>query len=908
MKTPGERATGRLWRRVGRGLALLAALAGAPVAVAQVDDGAVMNVADLSDQPADVQRMVADGMGSALERLWQGGRNPREWQVLGLAYLNQAATAADGVSQGAALSAATSAYDRWIAFATRQFQMDRSPTTAVALARAYLEGGHLLLGRQAAPLLDEYELTAGQRGDRSALIRMLEGAAERYRKAGQTLAPLQDRAGKGDGQDAIDAAGLTEDVRAIALDAQFNLAWAQYYLATLLPTSARELARLHLKGAATGFQALRDSGADAMLAQIRLGAALVQRAEGGVAEAESALARLLNDESELPPALRGQVRFELARTMFEGWRFEQGREVLQPLARRLPSELTGEDLPLRYYVSLAKLWHARSYLLEADRMRKTGTGTNLDRATRVRENGLSQLQQLKTLGGSWPALVDLHIAASVNPDSEPESLGPLELLAAADMLMQQGKPERARRFLTSGIERRGVQTELHGDLLLALGRCERALGNMRAAANAWFILATQLREHPRAAEAAEWAAATLTEAAAASDKPDDYANLATALGKLVQAQPAHPRVGEIIWSQAVASQRAGRFADAAQAYGSIRPDDPRADEARFRQVACSRMLAVQQKDSIPPEEYKKRLRQAAELLVSFADKARQTPGGFAKRAGTLRWTAEALVEAAELYLESELADPAATVATLRDFERQFPSSVLLGHVFGLRIRAYRALGQLEQATQLVDEFLQTVPAEETAGVLGELGQGLIEVVLQRRDAGDFDGATRLATESIATFEQLERALTSRPKSEPADIELVRYGRARMLYFAGQYEKAVELLAGLRLRDPNNGNYQRLHAQLATAQLTPTAAPEAIRAAREAWAVLLSNPELATTSPEVYWESRFNLLELTLRLGERAEVVKAIRNERAWRPGLGGPAWESRFATLEQRAAGEADGK
>lgn len=846
----------------------------------------------------ELRQLAERGQAELLDKRLGGGSSPQHWQLLAQAYINLAKQSTEKLARDHALHGASKAYQRWIDSLSRRPVEERSAELIVSLARAHLEYGHLFLGIRANPLLDEHDITAGQSTNRAEITGLLEGAVEHYRRADQAIAPLREAALRD--PEEFQVAGLDADIQQISLDAVFNLAWSHYYLATLLPSSAAELARVHLNAAEESFRRLADSSAAlAAATQVQLGLAMVKRAQRQFPESDRLFNTLLRSLDESSPRLVAQVQVEFARLQLDRFLFEEARRTLAPLTRRDPMRLTGAEAPLRYYINLAKLWHARSYLLEAEHLRVVGGPDAARKAAQVKENGIAQLQQLRTLGPSWPALVQLHIAATVDPEADASSLSPAELIAAANILLDRGRAQDARQRLQLALARSDFGPDARAEALLAMGRCEMALNNATGASAAFLSLAVRAPRHPQAHVAAE-AAVRLLAQAAATGAPAQNARLADAIAEVLKAQPSHPRADEMRWMLAVAYQRAERFADAANAYGAIPADDPRAEEARFRRVACSRLFALAQREVLAPVERQQRLRAAADLLEKYADESARAPGTFATRPAVLRWSAEALVQAAELYLGEDLNAPQEALRALQPFEQRYPGSALLGEVLGLRIQALRSLNQLQAASDLVNSFLEKTPASQSTTVLSDLAQGVLDEVERLRDEGDPDAATRLAQTSINTFNHLEHALQSRQAPEE-QIRLVRFSRARMLYFAGRHADAAPIVAELHRAHPRNAVYARLDALLKSAALTPSSDPAELRAARDAWAPLLATPNLQTESPDLYWEARYHLLALSARLGEFEEVEKAIRNERAWNPQLGGPKWQPRFEDLYESA-------
>ena len=63
--------------------------------------------------------------------------------------------------------------------------------------------------------------------------------------------------------------------------------------------------------------------------------------------------------------------------------------------------------------------------------------------------------------------------------------------------------------------------------------------------------------------------------------------------------------------------------------------------------------------------------------------------------------------------------------------------------------------------------------------------------------------------------------------------------------------------------------------------------------------------LRKTAPKLFWEARYNYLEIKFRAGDAATVAKGIKEQRVWSPELGGPPWAEKLVDLMNRAAAKA---
>jgi tetratricopeptide (TPR) repeat protein len=848
--------------------------------------------------------MVQDGLVEPLEAKLHGGRTPDEKHQLARTYANRARRLRPPNERDHAFQQADEKYRQWIAALEAP-----APTGDVAaivrLAAARVEYAGMILSGAAASGLDDYEISGGKWGDRAALVQWLTSARQQYEQAAAALKPILVDAARH--EETLLAAGLYDTLLQTDLDRTLNLGWTSYYLGALA-TDGETRRQESLAAARRSFQELIESGrAGPMRPQCGLGLGMTQREQGRLGEAEKTLVAALAGDVE--PVVAAQLRYELARCQINAGQFDEARATLRPLVDKDPDHLEPEDRPARLYVNLAQLWDAYSHLLEADAVRREGRDSPartaiLQKAQRARETGLVKLKRLTQRGGSWPALVQLYVAASVDTSAPLSELSVVELLYTAGTLIDAGHNDDALARLQEAAARHQTDRELAGDVLFELGRCQHLLKSERAAAAAFGRLASEYRGHAKAAQAATFAYQLWGQIAQRSGAKEDYLQLAAVLRNLLASFADHPQRDEAAWLLPVALQLAGRFEDAADEFGRVPQSSPHGEEAQYRRAICRRQAVEAARGSMTGDEYRAAARRAAEVLARYADEALARADSAAKWQEVVQWSASARIAAAELLVSPEVADERGALAALESFESQYPHSELLGRALAVRIRAYRGLHEFDQASRMLTQYLQAAPAEQVGGTLAALAQGMQDEVERLVAAGQSETARTLATDALPTFDELAKWVRADSR-RAGSLEAVLSGRARMLYFAGQYEAAQEVVAALLERSPKSGNYQHLQALVLTARLRATASAEELKRAQDAWAVLLSDPALRQRAPERYWEARYNWLALALRLGQAADVEQAITQERIWRPDLGGETWQPKFEALLRDAQGRA---
>lgn len=844
----------------------------------------------------DVDRMVREGMVAALESRFSGAGTLEQLQQLALAQANKAARVRDDAARQAEFEDAERRYQAWIeaveseADAERVVRVINAATARHALAS-------MILSTWVAADLDAFELTGGRRGESQRLYERLLKARDLYERARDALKPTYNEiaAGGPRTEEKYLVLGVYGAIPQILLDIDFNLAWTNLYLAMVNPRSG-EVRKAGLRSAERSFQDLVDSGrGDETAARCRLGLAMALREQGRCDEARPEFDEALRGAKG---ALAAQVRYERARSEINAKRFEEARIVLRPLVEKNPDRLSAGDRPARFYINLAHLWDANSYLEQAGALEAaaaesaTTRDALLKRAQSVRETGLWKMNALTERGGGWPALVQLYVADVIDESADTHLRSPASLLYSARRLSLTEDHQAAIALLREAAGRKDQESQYLVEVLFELGVCYYRNGANREAAEAFDRVAREFKSHAKASRAVTYAYQLWAGIADDSKRPEDYRRLADVILNLLQSFPEHEKREEASWWLPVALQSAGEFEAALESYGGVSKDSPRYDEARFRKAICARLAFDQQRGTLAPSTLQSRANRVAEELEEYANGEHQ--------AGASERAAKALVGAAEVYGSSGISQYQRALETLDDFERRFPNSQEIGRVLAVRISAHRGLEQFEQAARVLERFLREVSPENAGGTLGEIARGMQEEIDRLERAGDVAAAREMAVSAIPIFEQLESWILA-DAARAKYVIAVRYGLARVRLLAGEHDSAAALARGLLTDDPRNGDYQRLLALALTAGVDDDASADNIAAARDAWGRMLRDESLRTTAPERYWEARYNYLALLLREGRAAEVDSAIEQERVWRPALGGEHWSTKLGELQEAA-------
>lgn len=871
---------------------LLALLASTAVVAQELDDKA----------RREIERMVGDGMLEALEARFKGERTPEQLRWLALANTNKAAQLRDPGLRFREFENAEKRFDHWLRVLEAKSGDEDAGLANSAAAR--LEYAGMILGRWAAPELDEFELTAGRRGDNKRLADLLRKARDQYELCRRRVEPLLKTIDAPNGQvdDKLLLTGLLDTIKRVDLDSRFGLAWTHLYLVLLEPTNAE--ARVNaLREAERGFQSVLEKGvpqADTA-ARCYLGLAMTLREQQRYDPADQQFGLALQQEPSR--ALAAQIRYERAKAYFAAGKFDDARSTLHPLLEKNLDKLEPDDRPARFYLNLAHLWDAYGYLLEAQLLEKTaqdsaGREAILRRAEYAREAGIAAMNRLAARGGPWPGLVQLYVASTVR-DLDPKKLTPAELLFSARKLAEEKKLSEAIDRLREADSRAAATLDLAADIVFELGQALYRHEEKRPAAEAFERYCRTYKNLAPAPNAATYAIQIRLALAETSHDAQDYEALADLLLYVLQTFPDHPQRTDYMWWLPLALQGAHRYAEAAAQFANVPPGSPHWEEAQYRRLMVRRAeLDIQAASA--PADLKPRAEKLAADLLAYATAAQQRAIG-GKDPAAHRWAATARINAAELLISPEIHQPEQALKVLTDFELTFPEPDTIARVLAVRARALRALNRLDDSARVIDEYLKNPARKDDGSILAVIAQGLLDEIDNLEANGRTANAHEMALQAVPILEQLE----SWARSDPArakHLKAISAGLARMYLLAGDLEKARKSIAALLFIDPQNGALVRLQA-LTFEALAATDKSQLVPA-REAWSRLAADPDLKKSAPDRYWEARYHLLNLLLREGRAADVRKAIEQEKIWFPDLGGRTWAPRFEELLHRTASQ----
>ena len=780
--------------------------------------------------------------------------------------------------------------------------------------RGYLNLAGMVLSAWAGQDMTKFEISGGRYGDNKRLASKLRKARGYYEKARDLINPIFDERNQRANQ--FLAMDIYDTVKAYKLDTDFNLGFANLYLGMVLDRKSPERIA-SLRAAEDAFQELVDSigAGEPKMYQCHLGLA-VSMSEQKRYDAALRHFDLAMDEGA-DPIIKMQTQYEKARSLINNDKFLEARVVLEPLLAKDVARLKPEERDGAFYVNLAAIWEAYSYLRESRVFHRQALAAKVGKkaldvnARRAREKGLSKMRRLKSRGRDWPKVVSLWTKSSIREGQDPEKMTPTELTFAAEKWTSNKDFKKAILYLEAALQRHNVPADILVQIRFDLGlnhyrlfdlnMSDQPLRELRWAAEAFDTVAAKHKKHDKAATAIKFAYQCWGRLAKETKNPEDFAKLAATLGILLKNFPDHEERAKATWLLATAQQAAGQFGKALKRFAAVPADSPKWEEARFRIALCSRLACEAQRGELAPEAFLALARKSAATMREYADAAFKRAGG---KKNVLGWAAQAYVGAAELLTARGVGRFQDALGALADFETRFPSSDLMGRVLAAQIKAHRGLNDFDKASSLLKKYMATVPKEQAGAVLAGLASGMQNEIVSMWETEQRDSARRMAADAISIFELLLSAVTANPKlASQKDAATFQLGR--MLYFANDLERAQKLVTDLLAKSPKNGRYMQLNAQILTAGLAPDASPAALKVAEDAWAALLKNPSLRKNAPELFWEARYNWWEIQLRLGKAAEVANGIKQFGVWHAELGGPPWAQRLRDLMRRAAEKA---
>ena len=780
----------------------------------------------------------------------------------------------------------------------------------IDLAEWRVEFADMILRHWIAPQLDQYEITSGLEFDSQLLMSRLREAVDTYDAAGKILKDLD--IGLRTDEERYLLLGIADRISGLLAQQQVNASWARLYLAMVGGPDGSD--RPRLLGEALGAfdlasRSIRGTGEQvARKYNALLGAGIVLRESGRFDEAHAAFDRVLS--STAPPGLTARAHYEKARSLLKARRFEFARRELGRLALVPTDRLRKGESGALFYVRLADLILAFSYMLEARVEgvtaveRKELLGTARDR-----------FEALAARGGSWPRMARIYLDSIAGAKRDLAQLTDAELVVVANRSMASLDYPRAIQSWKILISRDAGQARRH-EARFNLAVCYFQTGDVRSAAVAFL---EEARSHPPpsiADQVFEYAYRCWRQIAAETESREDYSHLAAAASLLAERLPDHQQAAEAGWVAALALEEAADYRGALREYGRVPRSSSQYWQARRNIARCKQKIHDSLRSNDAASRRERTARRAVEEWLSLAEdlsvsgggdpaSSRSIPESARNRAESpappdesvrVRWMHEARLAAASLLVGEDLRD----YRHCLDLLGQLPST---GRILGLRMRCLQALGRMKEANRVMEDYLQQGAGQELGALLVGLAAEMESEIKKLERLGRLRQARQSAADSIPMIRHVLQWIRAEP-DHARYTPIVQFSLARTMILAGRRDDAMLLLDELMAQYPDNGAYLREAALLQErrAESLPLSdRPSALDEAESLWAKMLEDPSLRASGPEVYWEARYHWLKHQLRHGHANEVVRGIESEKAWYPDLGGRPWRERLLQLAERA-------
>jgi len=770
----------------------------------------------------------------------------------------------------------------------------------------HVEFADMILRHWIAPDLDRFEITSGLDFDGGRLMTRLNEAHRLYASVADALDDF-DSALRSDEEKFL-LLGLADPIEKLLARRQLNWAWTRLYMVIVSGPDASLPPDL-LTGAQRAFEdVIMQSSDPRQRHNAKLGRAMARREAG---QPEDALHELRDVEASADHRdIIARAGYERARLLMHLGRFHQARREFDQLADQPTGRLAGAETGAIFYIRLAPLIHAYTFVLEAN-----AENTRKGVRQRLHTQARAALLKLAGRGGSWPDMTRIYMDVMAGTKRDWEQLSAIELSLLAGRLMADRQYEEALRAWTLVLEQAGADPRRH-EARFNQGVCLFQLQRVRPAAEAFL---TEARDAPPpiiAGKVFEYAFRCWRQLAAESGAKEDYARLAEAARLFAGNRPEHEEAAEAGWVSALALEESGAYEEATREYDAVPRAAVRYWYARRNSARCRQRLYEALPEDTGATRRQGRARRAVDAWLKLADdltaleRAGDEPDAKKKRKRRdeaarspetdprlrKRWIIDARLAAASLMLADDLRDHSACLALLEAMPRT-------ARVLGLQIRCLQGRGDIDGATRLLEVYLKEGSGVDVGGILISLAAEMESEIDRLQRVGRRRDAKQMAVDTLPTIRHLLNWVQQRPE-HAEHVSVVRFSLARTLARAGRRDEAMGLLEKLMTDDPSNGGYVREAALLQEriASMDIAADRKAAKALAEAlWAKLLEDPSLRETTPAAYWEARYHWLAFQLTHGRAALVLEGIESEQAWYPDLGGPPWQGRLLNLAEEA-------
>ncbi len=359
-------------------------------------------------------------------------------------------------------------------------------------------------------------------------------------------------------------------------------------------------------------------------------------------------------------------------------------------------------------------------------------------------------------------------------------------ITAAELLLKEGKD---------------LSQAVRAEAMFNLAVCYFERGNALKSVRTFVDL---VRQHPgfvRSFDAALYAvqlAAEMNRDPAGVDRPEVRALFLDALKALTETFGETDEAKYWQFYLANTLDLAGRLEQAAKAYAAVHAGHANYLDARYARIIC--LLRLLERAASSQEADAAKVRARAESLVkeamACAELLRKGAGradGDERRSELMRSSGDCLLIAARVRNEPPLEDHAAALDVLEDFDKTYGAyRDLLGRSMRLKIVALQGLGKLQEAKQLIPDYMKRDP-ENAGATIGALLASMQQEVRRARERNEEQAARRAAGEAV----ELAKSLYVWARQNPSQLETdelfgIRVQYAQACLEAQQYAQAREL--------------------------------------------------------------------------------------------------------------------
>ncbi|MCP4250708.1 MAG: hypothetical protein GY778_27015 [bacterium] len=609
---------------------------------------------------------------------------------------------------------------------------------------------------------------------------------------------------------------------------------------------------------------------------------------------------------------------ERVRTLRGARRYEEALDGLDDLRTWI-----GSTAPSNFGLQLV------TALLESSvvraRAQRVAAAGNASLAQRLEARSRDPLLALARKSDAYRDAVYAAVYAQMGADRDSETLHPFERCALIAGLLGDaeraagGDTERAalldraisvaRKTLA---DTSSLSPELRAEVLYNLAAASHRRGLRFEAAGTFLEVGrdfTTFRLAEQAATLAVQGAWELHQDLGLRARPDVQELYLEALAVLTERYEDSPAAAYWQFFRAQALEERRQLTEAARQYARVSSDHEFYLQARFLRARCLAGAIRERVDrgDTEPAELAGQTDTAIRAAQRFIEFANQQAAGAPQRAHLDRLIARALVNQAELTVLPGLERYQNALTLLEGFERRpGAASELIGRVLRVRIIAYQALGELDEAERAIPEYIKSDPANAGA-TLQELFNAIDAEVQRLRRAGRDTQARQKAESALLLARKLaDWARTDGANLSAADRDALQVQLGEAALAAGRpaqarqvFTECLEQQGGTR--DQPGARDVRVTLGLAEALFQLDRFSEALPLYSRVYGWL----EQATP---LWWRALLGDLRCRTELDtDPAGVIRVIRQHRFLHSDMGGPELKAGFDDLLKRNEGRLEG-